>query len=195
MQEFEFARASFQNAFRDVPEIITPRLFLRGVRSEDANELYRIYSDAEVARYDNFEPMTRVVQATAAIETFKMEFGAHERVRWVVTQRLDRSALVGSCWMGNFDIIAQRCEIGYELLRSEWNRGYGSELVASLTSFAFRSLGLNRVEAYVDAQNAASRRVLEKSGFTTEGELRERDFYHGEFHNVILYALLAVDSQ
>ncbi len=215
MQDFEFARPGFQNAFRVVPSVITPRLLLREVRSDDVNALYRMYSDPEVARFDNFEPMTRVSQAAAAVESFQMELGSHEKLRWAVTMRKDESAqseswpmsgtssglacgrcgaVIGCCWLGNFDLIAQRCETGYELDRSCWNRGYASELVPALASFAFRTLGMNRIEAYVDRRNRASKRVLEKSGFRPEGILRQRDFYHGEFHDAELFSLLADDT-
>ena len=154
--------------------------------------------------------MTRVAQATAAVETFLMELGSHERVRWVITIRrhqkvevddaplaeCERQArtfgnIIGCCWVGNFDLVAQRCEIGYELGPVCWNQGFASELVPAITSFAFRSLGMNRIEAYVDSRNDASRHVLEKCGFLLEGLLRERDFYHGEFHDANLFALLS----
>lgn len=214
MHDFDFERPGFQNTFRDVPELLTPRLLLREVCSEDVVPFFRVYSDPEVARYDNFEPMTRVSQATAAVESFKAELGAHERVRWAVTIRRSQCSdgsgkdpanddrgvsragvVIGSCWLGNFDLIAQRCETGYELAREHWNRGYASEIVPALTSFAIRSLGMNRIEAYVDTENVASRHILEKFGFHAEGTLHKRDFYHGEFHDIILYALIASDVE
>lgn len=62
--------------------------------------------------------------------------------------------------------------IGYWLGRAYWGRGIASDAVHALCAYAFGELGLRRLEARLFAENAASARVLEKSGFTLEGVLR-----------------------
>ncbi|MBV8298326.1 MAG: GNAT family N-acetyltransferase [Candidatus Eremiobacteraeota bacterium] len=58
--------------------------------------------------------------------------------------------------------------IGYALRPECWGSGYGSELAAVLTSTA-KALGVPEIVATVRATNAASRRILEKSGFVVMG--------------------------
>ena len=60
-------------------------------------------------------------------------------------------------------------ELGYYLRRSAWGRGLGTELARLLTDAAFRELGTDTIVAVVRPQNAASKHVLEKTGFRSDG--------------------------
>lgn len=61
-------------------------------------------------------------------------------------------------------------EIGYSLLPLYRNRGYATEAVTRLVAWAFEHPEVRRVFAETAADNAASRRVLEKAGFVEVGE-------------------------
>ena len=58
-------------------------------------------------------------------------------------------------------------EIGYWIGRDSWGHGYATEAVEALLPYCFDGLALDRVTASVDAENTATRRVLEKVGFRT----------------------------
>lgn len=45
-----------------------------------------------------------------------------------------------------------------------WGRGYAFQAASAVLSFAFETLGIDRVRADVDEPNAASVRILEKLG-------------------------------
>ena len=60
-------------------------------------------------------------------------------------------------------------EVGYFLKRSVWGRGYATEVCKRMLQFAFQETSLNELVASVDANNVASRKVLEKSGFHHRG--------------------------
>ncbi len=64
------------------------------------------------------------------------------------------------------------------------------EAVRAMIAFGFESMGLNRMEARCIAENAASARVMEKSGMTYEGTLRQREFIKGVYRDMKLYAIL-----
>ena len=57
-------------------------------------------------------------------------------------------------------------EIGYALHPDWWGRGLMTEAVAALLERGFRQRGLEAVWASHYAENIASRRVIEKSGFS-----------------------------
>ena len=59
-------------------------------------------------------------------------------------------------------------ELGYRLRRSAWGQGYATEGAAALVDKAFRDHGAQRVVAETMAVHTASRRVMEKLGFTYE---------------------------
>lgn len=50
-----------------------------------------------------------------------------------------------------------------------------------------------RLQAFVQTQNKASQRVLEKVGFQREGLLRKYSYVKGEIHDVFVYSLLSSD--
>lgn len=70
------------------------------------------------------------------------------------------------------DIPDGDIEIGYILKKSAWGKGYATEACKRLLRFAFEESPLEEVVATIDAKNAASRNVLEKSGLISEGLVR-----------------------
>ena len=67
----------------------------------------------------------------------------------------------------------QSCFLSYNMDHTLWGRGYGSEAIAYGTEWAFRVLGLHRVEANIMPRNTASRRAAAKAGFVEEGLSRQ----------------------
>ena len=63
-------------------------------------------------------------------------------------------------------------EIGFELKRSSWGKGYATEACKRLLQFAFEETPLNEVVASFYEENIASRNVLEKSGLFDRGRMR-----------------------
>ena len=57
--------------------------------------------------------------------------------------------------------------IGYGVRYSEWNKGYGTRMLALALERA-KALGLSRVLITCNDDNLASARVMEKNGFTLE---------------------------
>lgn len=54
--------------FERFPDIETPRLLLRELRREDAEAVFRLFSDPEVMRYYDMDVFTSMEQAQALIE-------------------------------------------------------------------------------------------------------------------------------
>jgi hypothetical protein len=65
-----------------------------------------------------------------------------------------------------------------------------TEALTALLEFGFETLGLNRIEALVMPDNAASFALLNKLGFSEEGLLREYDYFKDEFQDLICFSLL-----
>ncbi len=62
-------------------------------------------------------------------------------------------------------------EIGYGLLPKYFGNGYATEAVQAVSDWALSQKGVTRIEAEAEEDNAASQRVLEKTGFVKTGEL------------------------
>ena len=70
-------------------------------------------------------------------------------------------------------------------------QGYASRALRLMSLWAFRTLGLARIELYIELDNAASRGVACAAGFAEEGVLRDRLAIAGVRRDAVLYAKLA----
>jgi RimJ/RimL family protein N-acetyltransferase len=81
--------------------------------------------------------------------------------------------------------------VGYVLARDRWGRGYATEALRLLVDALFQHTAIDTVWALCVTQNAASQRVLEKSGFDRQRTMAR---YHvcpnlgGEKQDVWLFA-------
>lgn len=83
--------------------------------------------------------------------------------------------------------------IGYRVIPNERNKGHCTEAVKIMTDYLFLSKEIVRIEAETNPENIASKRVLEKAGFTKEGLIRKSVFIRGEWRDGILYSILRED--
>ena len=79
-------------------------------------------------------------------------------------------------------------EIGYAIATRHQRQGYATEAVAAMSLWAIRVLKLFEVFGIVDRENAASCRVLEKSGYAICGEKHEEIFGHRRWCRIYRYA-------
>jgi len=79
-------------------------------------------------------------------------------------------------------------EIGYWLGEEFWGRGIMSEILPIFVNYCFGKFSLRRIAAKTYANNVASARVLEKTGFIFEGRLRNDLIKDGQILDSLLYA-------
>jgi ribosomal-protein-alanine N-acetyltransferase len=73
------------------------------------------------------------------------------------------------------DLVA---ELGYWIRSEARGKGIGTTAARLLTNFGFESMGFERVEALVDVENLASKRLLLAAGYSLEGILRRKSRRH-----------------
>jgi len=161
---------------------------LRPISVSDAPALFRFWSDPDVTAFMNITPMQSAEQAEEMILYITQLDNA---ARYTIL--LDDDTIVGTCGFNYIDTGNQRGEIGYEIGKEFWRKGYMSQALQSLLEEGFHTLGLNRIEAKVEPENIPSRRLLEKSGFHEEGMLREYEKLNGIFLDMTIYSLLRSD--
>jgi [ribosomal protein S5]-alanine N-acetyltransferase len=91
------------------------------------------------------------------------------------------------------DIERISAELGYWLAEPFWGRGITTEAVRALTDYAIKEHNLMRVYAVPLEGNEASRRVLEKAGYTLEGVMRKSALKDGKILDQFLYAYIVED--
>jgi len=89
------------------------------------------------------------------------------------------------------DARARSGEVGYWLDAGFEGRGLVTRTVTAMLDHAFGPLGLQRVGLRAVADNARSRSVAERLGFTLEGVLRECAAFPDGRRDLAVYGLLA----
>ena len=93
------------------------------------------------------------------------------------------------------DIYRKNAEIGYWLAEEYWGRGVMTDAVRRVCAEGFQRWDIARIYAEPFADNAASRRVLEKACFTCEGTMRRGAYKNGAYRDWCMYALLREDTE
>ncbi len=108
--------------------------------------------------------------------------------------RSEDNALVGGLTLANIRRgVAQAGSIGYWTGAAFAGKGYMTAAVRALIPFCFQTLRLHRLEAACIPGNAASIRLLEKTGFKREGYARDYLCINGIWQDHLLYARLQRD--
>lgn len=135
--------------------------------------------------------MTDCSEAQGLIDEILEAFEQRTMLNWVVVDLDDH--VIGTCTLFRFDPRHRRAEIGYALRSDLWGSGLAREAVTLALDWAFGELHLHRIEADIDPRNDASRVLLHRLGFTSEGLLRERYFIGDEVSDTEIFGLLATD--
>ena len=161
----------------DFPILTTERLLLRALSADDAADLFAVHSDAE-----------------DLLKIFDNCWLTGTGLRWAIERRLDHTFL-GTCGLFKWNRGWRSCSIGYELAPFARGQGYMQEALGAAIAYGFDSMQVNRIEAQVHTQNAASIKTLKAMGFVHEGLQRQAGYWHGTYHDLHQFALIYLDYQ
>jgi len=157
------------------------RLRFRPLRKDDAAGMFALDRDPAVHRYLGQTPVTTIAQNREMIRFIQAQYAAHGLGRWAVLLR-ETDEFMG--WAGlkrmAGPVNGQRdfYELGYRYQPRYWGHGYGHEAAQAWLACGFETLRLPRICAYADADNAASRRILEKVGLRPGNTFEEAGSAH-----------------
>lgn len=144
-------------------------------------------SSWEIVREDSFYTL----QAQQDILINDMNYAATGQLvkLWISIPGEER--IIGSVALSNIVYGAfLSCHLGYRLDEVEEGKGYMTEALQAVIGYAFQELKLHRIEANIMPHNAASFRVVEKLGFTSEGLARKYLKINGKWEDHVHMVLL-----
>ena len=101
-------------------------------------------------------------------------------------------ALTGAITLSNIRRgVAQTGTVGYWIGQPYASQGRMTSALRIMADFAFRGLGLHRLEAACVPDNEASRRVLLKAGFEHEGRARAYLKINGAWRDHLLFGMIS----
>lgn len=130
--------------------------------------------------------------ALAAFEQWARDWAEDGATRAFAIRHADSGDLIGGCQLRLRE--KRMAELSYWTFPPHRNQGFARRAAALVCRYGFEKLGIERIEAYVEPDNRASRRVAEAVGFREEGLVRQRELtQHGERRDMALYGLLPED--
>jgi ribosomal-protein-alanine N-acetyltransferase len=144
--------------------IETARLLLRRPTLADVPALFTFLGDPVAMRLTHVDASARECRRRVAVHEWRRRSDGY--APWTIVAQSDRRIIGwGGLYNDPFD-PGWGVEVGYFFHPSAWGHGYATELTRACVSLADNVLNLPQVCAFARPDNAGSRRVLEKSGFT-----------------------------
>ena len=165
-------------------ELVSARLFLRPLRESDVDLVLELFTDPEMMEYAGGPVKSERIRTEMAAS---VQRGADGSIGvWCICKAQTKDP-IGTIALLPLPVEAEDTEwelvctgempegdieIGYFLRKDEWGQGYVSEAVSRVLEFAFSVACLEEIVAVIDPRNTASRKVLERTGFLSEGDRR-----------------------
>ena len=157
------------------PKIETERLILREISHDDTAAIFRNFSDPDVANWFFEKPHSTTEQTIKVIEHFILKYKQGEGLTWAITLK-ENGQVIGTCGYENIE-IGDRGEIGFDLAKECWGKGYMRESLAAIINFGFSILDLSKVEAHTNSNNVRAKRLLEKLDFQLDKVSKGNNHY------------------
>ena len=145
----------------------TDRLLLRWLTVDDAEFIMGLLNEPSWIRFIGDRGVRTLDDARAYIENGPVDMYHRLGFGLYMVERKEDGAPLGMCGLikrkGLDDV-----DIGFAYRPAYWSKGYAFEAAAAVLQYAKNNLGLRRIVAITDPENASSRKLLEKLGLKFE---------------------------
>ena len=156
--------------------IIGTRIRLRNKKLADAQDDYTWRSDSELAHLDAISPLAISLSQYLADYASELGYSSSSSQHFAI-ETVDGKH-IGNCSYYNINKTKGEAELGIMIgNRDYWDKGYGTDVVATLVSYIFRQIKLKRIYLKTLALNTRAQKCFTKCGFTPYGH-RNRDGYN-----------------
>ncbi|OCA90434.1 hypothetical protein A8F94_00655 [Bacillus sp. FJAT-27225] len=167
------------------PGLETERLNLRILTLDETQLVYDHFSDIEITRFMDIEPCKDVKEAEEIINYHLQDAGC----RWGIFVKSGNAFIgtIGFHYIRNDEGIV-KAEVGYDLAKRYWGRGFMLESMKAAIAFGFSEMDVDIIDATVDANNEKSINLLKKLGFVRNPNLDKGNelyfFREGKYNTI-----------
>ena len=181
-----------EHAFKDQPTIVGERVRLEPLGIVHYEGLRPMFDDPEGRR---MTATTGVFDDGMLRSWISTRQDHDDRADFAIVDR-EAGHVLGEVVLNDLDTDDESCNFRISLVGPDfYGRGYGTEATTLVLDYAFGTVGLHRVELSVYSFNPRGQRAYEKAGFVKEGVRRQALQWEGEWHDVIVMAVLATDPR
>jgi len=165
------------------------RITLIPVDVRNARELWEVLNAPDLRKFQDI-PRVRAEEFERQVRARPKELRANTsgRFEWVLHAGKPEAA-IGWISLRVNDRSPRVGEVGYSLVLDARGKGYASEALQAVIDEAFIAGELDEVQACIVPENAASRRVLDRTGFREERLLRSGAVIRGRHVDVLLFSV------
>lgn len=174
------------------PQLRDGHVLLRPWSNDDVPAIVAACQDQSIARWSPVIPYPYAdSDARGWLDSQEPTRAAGEGLDLAIVHT-ETSAVLGAIGISNVSMTLLSAEVGYWLAADARGHGYMTQALRLLAPWVFDELGLARLQLLTDPENAPSRRVAERCGFTQEGHLRShmRIRHSGQRRDSLIYGLL-----
>ncbi|KAA0989792.1 GNAT family N-acetyltransferase [Dyadobacter aurulentus] len=167
-----------------IKPIIIGRFVLTKMTASDGDKYYELSNNSEVMKFVTGYALTRK-ESDKMLKVMLSEYGADTYLGRYLIEVAGTGELIGAA---KLDQIGGDIEIGYRIRQEQWHKGIATQIALGLIRFANDVLKARAVIAFVNTENLASVRVLEKAGMKNVQTIEDIDeikykFIYSPKHN------------
>ena len=155
--------------FKPFPILTTKRLTLRQLVNEDEQAIFTLRSDTEINKYLDRQISNTIDDARDFINKINENISKGDSLYWAINLS-GKNILVGTICLFGFSDDNYKCEIGYELLTNFQGQGIMKEAVEKVIDYAFNTVKVKEIEAFLHRENQSSIKLLEKFAFKNSNQ-------------------------
>lgn len=138
------------------------RLLITPFTPQDLDLVKLLVQDPDVVKHTGFRTVTADEDVPAILDKWVTTASA-ARGMWKVVAH-STGEFVGAAMLK--DTTLPYPELGYMLVKSQWGKGYATEMAQAVLDYGIHELSLKAVMAGTDSDNLPSIKVLTKIGMT-----------------------------
>ena len=157
-----------------LPTFKTSRLILRPLVQEDIPDVHALTRQQAVARTMHFHAHEDIGQTALYLQPFLEGAAAGRDFPFAILPG-EGSPLIGVFILKRESAGIPRCDMTIFFSPDHWGMGLCTEVLRAMTPYAFETLALQSLQAYVVGENTGSRRALARCGFHVDRVLQFDD--------------------
>lgn len=167
-------------------------VYLRPLELDDLDRIYKWHNDPVL--YKTLMGTFRYVSRAPVEEWLRKKIACPIQEENLAICLTSNSQHIGNIYLRNIDWIARCAETGIFIGDPDHrSKGYGAAARRLQIRHAFQDLGLQRLYAFILADNRPAIRMNEKCGLIVETKLRRHVFKDGELKDVLVMGICAND--
>ena len=177
----------------EVPTLTRGTLTLRPSQESDIESIYQACKDPLISHFTTVPANYTLEHAQSFVRQLDPEgLQSKREIRFIIESNKDVTpGLAGVISFHSPNFNNKVAEIGYWIAKEHRGKSIGTTAVKVLTNFGFETMGWNRIEAMIDHDNEASKKVVTRAGYEHEGLLRQRVIRaNGDVIDMDLFAVL-----